>query len=195
MYRSGATALAADVTELRAEVQRLRAELRVSRLVRDSRQIEVEIDLDEDAQDLVGAILLAEWGDLPAAVMEDVALVARELTARSVRRNARTADAHAMLRVERSRSTLRVEVQALGNATDPERLGFDFDAAPPRSEHRRAPERALGKRTGGVRTHHRVGRARPHRVGVSGRAGSSDGDEPGGAHAYSGSSPSALVSM
>ena len=52
VYRSGATALAADVTELRAEVQRLRAELRVGRLLRDSRQIEVEIDLDEHAQTL-----------------------------------------------------------------------------------------------------------------------------------------------
>ena len=132
MYRSGATALAADVTELRAEVQRLRAELRVGRLLRDSQQIEVEIDLDLDAQDLVGAILLAEWGDLPAAVMENVVLVARELTAGSVRRNARTADSHAMLRVERSRSALRVEVQALANATDPERLGLEIEAAPPR---------------------------------------------------------------
>ena len=57
-------------------------------------------------------------------------LVARELTAGSVRRNAHTADSHAMLRVERSRSALRVEVQALG--TPPTPNGSDSRSKPRR---------------------------------------------------------------
>jgi predicted RNA-binding protein len=116
MYRKGIAALATDVTELRGEVHRLRDALRADRVLAGTQLVEVEIDLDEHAQDLVATILLAEWGDLPTAVMEDVMLVARELTAGSLRRNAASAHTHATLRGERSPRSLRVEVQALEGA-------------------------------------------------------------------------------
>src|SRR3954469_4070573 len=64
VYRTGAAALAAEVSELCAEVERLRGALRAGRVLRGSQQIEVAIELDEHAQDLVGAILLGELADL-----------------------------------------------------------------------------------------------------------------------------------
>jgi len=114
VYRTGAAALAAEVSELRAEVQRLRGALRAGRVLRGSRQVEVPIELDEHAQDFVGAILLGELADLPAPNMEDLLLVAGELTADSVRRYATAENVKAVLRVERAPTSLRVEVQALG---------------------------------------------------------------------------------
>jgi hypothetical protein len=129
MYRRGAVALAADITELRAETERLRGALRDSRVPLDRQLIEVEIELDEHAQDLVSAILLAELADLPAQLMEDLLLVARELTAGSVRHYAGTPDTRAMLRIERSQTSLRIEVQALGAATDIDVLALDTDDA------------------------------------------------------------------
>jgi hypothetical protein len=129
VYRRGAAALAAEITELRAEVHRLRGALRADHVLRGSQQIEVEIDLDEHAQDLVSAILLAELAELPAQTMEDLLLVARELTAGSVRHYAGTPDTRAMLRIERSPTSLRVEVQALGPATHIDVLALDSDDA------------------------------------------------------------------
>jgi hypothetical protein len=129
VYRRGATALATEITELRAEVNRLRGALRADHVLRGTQQVEVEIDLDEHAQDLVSAILLAELADLPAQLMEDLLLVGRELTAGSVRHYAATPDTRAMLRIERSRTSLRVEVQALGAATNIDVLALDTDDA------------------------------------------------------------------
>jgi hypothetical protein len=120
VYRRGAAALAAHISALRAENARLRGSLGEARSLGDSRLLEVEIDLDEYAQDLVGAILTAELADMAARELEDVMLVARELTVETVHR--RAAGARAMLRVERSATSLRIEIQALESGADPGRL-------------------------------------------------------------------------
>ena len=122
MYRRGAATLAADVTALRAETERLRGALRDGRILRDHQLIEVEIDLDEHAQDLVGAILSAELADLPARELDDILLVARELTVGSLHHS--IGPARAMLRVDRSPTVLRVEIQELGS--DPEPVGLSI---------------------------------------------------------------------
>jgi hypothetical protein len=113
IYRRQATSLAADVTSLRAEGERLRDS-------RGGRLIEVEIDLDEHAEDLVSAVLLGELADLPAQELEDVLLVARELAAGGVRRSA--GRGRAMLRVERSPASLRVAIQESHGNVDSEIL-------------------------------------------------------------------------
>jgi hypothetical protein len=116
VYRRGATELAAEVAGLRAETERLRGVLRAGHVRRGSELIEVEIELDEFAQDLVGVILSTELADLEASALDDILLVARELTVGSVHRSVPAA--RAMVRIERSPTSLRVEVQALDN--DPE---------------------------------------------------------------------------
>lgn len=121
VYRRGAAALAADISELRAENARLRGSLREARILRGSRLVEVEIELDEYAQDLVGALLAAELAGMATHELENVMLVARELTVESVHRRGAAA-ARAMLRVEHSATSLRVEVQALESDADPGRL-------------------------------------------------------------------------
>jgi hypothetical protein len=122
VYRRGAAALAADVTALRAESERLRAALRAGRMLRGSYLIEVEIQLDEYAEDLVGAIVSAELADLEASQLEDVLVVARELTASRARRC--PADARAMVRIERAKTSVRVEVQALPSDPGPAPLSI-----------------------------------------------------------------------
>ena len=120
IYRRGATELAAEVAGLRAETERLRGVLRADHVLRGSQLIEIEIELDEFAQDLVGAILTTELADLQAPELDDIVLVARELTVGSVHRS--VPDARAMVRIERSPTSLRVAVQALENDPDPEGL-------------------------------------------------------------------------
>ena len=122
VYRGGAAALAAQLADLRAETERLRGALRDARVQRGSQLIEVEIDLDEDAQDLVGVILAAELADLKARELEDVLLVARELTAGTVQRC--DATGQAMLRVEHAPSSVRVEIQELDSHPNPVRLNI-----------------------------------------------------------------------
>jgi hypothetical protein len=120
-YRRGAAALASEVTALRAETERLRGVVREGHVLRGSQLIEVQVDLDEDAQDLVGAVLSAELADLDARKLEDVLLVARELTAGSVHRGA--PGGRAILRAERSPTSVRLELQELGGAP-PARLNI-----------------------------------------------------------------------
>src|SRR3954471_16970480 len=87
IYRRGATELAAEVAGLRAETERLRGVLRADHVRRGSQLIEIEVELDEFAQDLVGAILTTELADLQASQLDDIVLVARELTVGSVHRS------------------------------------------------------------------------------------------------------------
>ena len=120
IYRRGATELAAEVAGLRAETERLRGVLRADHVLRGRQLIEIEIELDEFAQDLVGAIVTTELADLQASELDDIVLVARELTVGSMHRS--VPDARAMVRIERSPTALRVAVQALENDPDPEGL-------------------------------------------------------------------------
>lgn len=122
VYRRGAVALAGDVSALRAEAERLRGALRDARVLRGGELIEVEIELDADAQDLVSVILVAELPDLGARDLEDVLLVARELTVEAVNRSAMSA--RAVVRVVRSPTSLRIEVQALGRDPEPARVSI-----------------------------------------------------------------------
>jgi len=86
-YRTGASALAGRVTALRAEVGRLNAALRDERAARSVVAIEVNLELDRYAPDLVRAVLRAEFSDaLPLGVLKDVVLVASELTTASANR-------------------------------------------------------------------------------------------------------------
>ena len=122
IYRRETSTLAADVTALRAEVERLRGAQRARHAAVGIRLIEIEIDLDEHAQELVGAILVTELTDLRTAELEDVLLVARELAAGGARRHPESP--RAILRVERSPTSLRVELQELTSIADPAPLGI-----------------------------------------------------------------------
>jgi hypothetical protein len=121
-YRRGAAALAAELTALRAEAERLREALREGRVLRGRPLVEVEVELDEYAQDLVGAILSAELAELGGRELEDVLLVARELAAGSVHRC--PAGSRAMLRAERSPTSVRIEIQELGSHAEPALLSI-----------------------------------------------------------------------
>lgn len=122
IYRRQTAILAADVAAQRAESERLRDALRRCHAAQAIRLIEVEIDLDEHAQDLVGAILLTQLTDLAGRTHEDAVLVAREMAAGSARRNPESA--RAVLRIERSPTSLRVELQELTSPADPSPLGI-----------------------------------------------------------------------
>ena len=127
VYRDGASALAARVTALRAEVARLRDTLRADRVRRGIATIEVDVELDEYAPGLVGAILLAELdGVLPPRLLEDAQLVATELAAGSVRRCSATPGAQGVLRVECTDTELRVGIEDCG-AGNPAAGGWDAD--------------------------------------------------------------------
>jgi hypothetical protein len=117
MYRRGAAALAAELTATRAETERLRGTLRADRVLRDTHLIEIEIELDEHAQDLVGTVLTAELAEVADRELEDVLLVGRELAAGSVHRCAATG--RAILRVEHSPTSVRIEIQELAKHVRP----------------------------------------------------------------------------
>jgi hypothetical protein len=127
VYRDGASALAARVTALRAEVVRLRDALRADRARRGVATIEVDVELDEYAPGLVGAIVLAELdGTVPPRMLEDAQLVASELAAGSVRRCSASPGAQGVLRVECTDTELRVGIEDCG-AQNPAAGGWDAD--------------------------------------------------------------------
>jgi hypothetical protein len=111
-YRVGASQLAARVARLRAEVARLNAALHADRTARGVRTIEVTLTLDEYASEFAGVIVATELsGSVTATVLEDVQLVACELTAGSVRRHAGAPGSGATLRVVHSRRAVLVSVE------------------------------------------------------------------------------------
>jgi uncharacterized small protein (DUF1192 family) len=130
VYRKGASALAARVSELRGEVARLKDALRADRAGRGVATVEVDLELDEYAPGLVGAILVAEFkGTLAPRMLEDAQLVASELVAGSVRRCSGSDDPHGVLRVECTQTRLRLEIESCG-AGDPAASAWHADGLP-----------------------------------------------------------------
>jgi len=122
VYRRGMAELADELAEQRAEAQRLRGALDEARVAQGGELIEVEIDLDEEAQDFVDIILTAELADVRPQTLEDVRLVARELATASANRC--TAPGRGVLRVERRPASLRIEIQDCSNDSAVEPLNI-----------------------------------------------------------------------
>src|SRR5690349_20520045 len=105
VFRDGASVLAGRVSALRSEVSRLAGEVRAARVVRGVKNVEVTLALDEDAEDLVCAILVAELtGAVSARTLEDAQLVACELVAGSVHRQDGRSGTEGVLRIVHSDS-------------------------------------------------------------------------------------------
>jgi anti-sigma regulatory factor (Ser/Thr protein kinase) len=114
--RTGATALKAENAELRAYVDRRHGGRREPRTtVGEAEAVEVRVALDVHAPAAARAAVIGALGDrVPAAVLEHGQLLVSELATNSVRHSGAMPGDELVVRVQRSRTTVRLEVEDSG---------------------------------------------------------------------------------
>ena len=116
--RTGATALKVENAELRADLDRQHGRRRQTRTVASKAEaVEVRVALDVHAPAAARAAVTGALRDrVPAAVLEHAQLLVSELATNSARHSGAMPGDDLVVRVEPSKSTVRVEVEDSGRS-------------------------------------------------------------------------------